>query len=68
MENILIGQNLGREHEQGCGREQDSRSWAMLVHIKNEDMYDISGTFSLKSLTNYDMKLHEVVCVLTSKE
>lgn len=40
----------------------------MLVHIKNEDRDDIRGTFSLKSLTNYDMKLYEAVCVLTSKE
>lgn len=40
----------------------------MLVRLKNEEMYDISGEFSLKSLTNYDTKLDEVVCVPTSKE
>lgn len=39
---------MGRKHEQGCGREQDGRSWATLVRIKHEDVYDISSTFSLK--------------------
>lgn len=48
MNNVLIGQNMGRKHEQGCGREQDGRSWATLVRIKHEDVYDISSTFSLK--------------------
>lgn len=49
------------------GRRKIADHRLCLSMSKNEDMYDIRSAFSLKSLTNYDMKLYEAVCVLTSK-